>query len=371
MVEELTMAEARLVRLRSQRLHPETNAPTVREAVAGVCGVQAQAQQAAELAVRARCQDLTASHVTTALFEDRSIVRTWCMRGSLHLLATTDVPWMLSVFGPVFVARSKRRLSSLGFDEETCELAMKEIESSLAAHGPLTRMEIATSLTEAGIRIDPDSQAPYHLIRRGALLGILCEVAPKDGEKAYDLLDEWVSLNDPPDRETALSELARRYLEAYQPATVEDFASWSKLPMRDVRTGWELIDDEITTISTNGQAATVLIDSFPVDITPDSVILRLLPAYDTYLLGYDGREHAIPAEYDSCVWPGGGIIRPIVTLNGRTIATWQFDRSQEPLSVHIEPFDTFESVLEPSLRAEIDDIGRFLGTDIGYQLAGE
>lgn len=232
---ELSMDAARLIRLRSQRLHPETRTTSVREAVAGVCGVQAQGQQAAELSVRARSQGLTASQVTTALYQDRSVVRTWCMRGSLHLLVTTDLPWMLSLFGPVFVARSRRRLSNLGFDDEACEQAVKEIESSLATHGPLTRTEIAMSLNEAGITIDPDSQAPYHLIRRAALLGILCEVAPKDGEEAYGLLDEWVSMDDPPDRETALRELTRRYLEAYQPATVEDLASWSKLPMRDVR----------------------------------------------------------------------------------------------------------------------------------------
>lgn len=102
---------------------------------------------------------------------------------------------------------------------------MNEIESSLDAHGPLTRTEIATSLQEAGIKIDLDSQAPYHLIHRAALLGILCEVALKDGEESYDLLNKWVSLDDPPDRETALSELAHRYLKAYQPATIEDFAS--------------------------------------------------------------------------------------------------------------------------------------------------
>lgn len=371
MDDELSMDEVRVIRLRSQRLHPETSATAVREAVAGICGVQAQDQQAAGLAVRARSQGLTASHVTTALFKDRSIVRTWCIRGSLHLLATTDVSWILSVFGPVFVARSRRRLSNLGFDDEACEQAMNEIESSLAAHGPLTCTEIATSLQEAGIKIDLDSQAPYHLIRRAALLGILCEVAPKDGAESYDLLDKWVSLDDPPDRETALSELARRYLKAYQPATIEDFASWSKLPMRDVRKAWGLINADTTTISIEGKAATVLTDNFPVETDSDSVILRLLPAYDTYVLGYDGREHTVPAEYDSRVWPGGGIIHPIVTLNGHTIGTWKLVRSQKSPSIQVELFAQLDSELESYLQAEIDDISHYLDADIEYQLTSK
>lgn len=122
------------------------------------------------------------------------------------------------------------------------------------------------------------------------------------------------------------------------------------------------------TINIDGETATVLTDDFSANTDSDSVILRLLPAYDTYVLGYNGREYTVPAEHDSRVWPGGGIIRPIVTLNGRTIATWKFDRSQKPLSIQVESFASFESEFEPYLQAEIDDISHFLGVDIEHQL---
>ncbi len=377
----LSSDELRRLRLRSQRLRHRSDGATVEDVVSDVLALQAQDPNAATLGVRVRSDGPTASDVEAALYEDRSVIRTWCMRGTLHLVATEDVPWLLSLFGPVFVARGRRRLAELGFDDEGSERAVEAIRVALDDHGPLTRAEICDAIREADVDIDPRSQAIAHLVRRAALLGVACKVAPKDGDEAYGLLDEWVSPDDPPDRETALSRLARRYLVAYQPASLADFAAWSKLPMSDARRGWELIAGETTTVDVGGgedrdgdslsvlatEGVSVMDGVEPDETESDETRFRLLPAFDAYLLGYATRERAIPAEYHARVHPGGGMIRPTVVLDGRGIATWRLDRTRGTPSVVVSPFDAAEADFERGLSAEVDDLGRFLDTEVEYR----
>ena len=47
---------------------------------------------AAELSLWARVDALTAADVPAALWQHRSLVKTWCMRGTLHLLTAEDLP---------------------------------------------------------------------------------------------------------------------------------------------------------------------------------------------------------------------------------------------------------------------------------------
>lgn len=354
--------DARRLRLRSQRLSPSTGEDAVADVVRAVCGVQSQEARADALAVRARSRGLTATDVETALYEDRSVVRTWCMRGTLHLVAASDLPRLRSVFGPVFVARSRRRLRELGLDDERCERAMDAIRDALG-DGPLTRDETAESLRRAGIDVDPGGQAIYHLVRRAALLGILCEVAPVDGNAAYGLLEDWVSLEEPRNRETALAGLARRYLAAYGPVALEDFASWSGLHGKGIRTAWERVDADDVLV--DGRPARMLTHAGadrrpPAERAP---VVRLLPGYDAYLLGYAPANRPISPEHRSRIQPGGGVIRPTVIVDGRAVATWRLDRSRATASVSVDAFDDLADY-GPRIEAEVNDVGRFLEIEV-------
>ncbi len=156
-------------RLRAQRIAPRAaDDVTVGDLVGSVCGVQAQEKPAAALSVRARRRGLTATDVERALYDERSVVRTWCMRGTFHLVATEDLPWLLAVFGPTFATRGPdpRRLAELGFDEKRVEAVVETIGEVLADAGPLTREDIAEHLVDHGIEVDPTTQTVYHLIRR-------------------------------------------------------------------------------------------------------------------------------------------------------------------------------------------------------------
>jgi len=385
----LSIADVRLLRLRAQRLGPDTGADTVPEVVRSTCGIQAQDRGAGTLSIRPRNRDLTAADVERALTEERSIVRTWCMRGTLHFVASEDLSWLLSLFGPHYTARGpeRRALAEGGIDDEAADRAMAVIHDALAADGPLTREEIAAHLRDGGVDVDPEGQAPYYLVRRAALCGVLCEVTPKDGTIAYDLLDEWLpssaAFDRTPDRDDALATLARRYLRAFGPATVEDFATWCRLYKRDVRKAWHLIGDERVAVRTDGddtddermamladrvsEIEVVTADESGADRDHDDDhdrVVRLLPYYDTSLLGYETDSRGVPAEYTKRVWPGSALIRPTVTIDGRTVGIWTLDRSRKIATVEIEPFDTLDETTELGIDAEIRDIGRFLDCEI-------
>src|SRR5712692_3061393 len=118
----LSNDQFRFLRLRAQRLipQPEDNLTSVAGLVQVLCGIQAQDAHAATLAVRVRSLGLVFGDVEHARVRERSIIRTWGQRGTLHLLATEDFAWLLPLLGPIFIAGDRSRRAGLGLDEETC-----------------------------------------------------------------------------------------------------------------------------------------------------------------------------------------------------------------------------------------------------------
>jgi hypothetical protein len=248
MTRSLSTDALRALRLRAQLLASEP-ALGVREAVARVVAVQAQAAQPARLAVRARTGGLVAADVDRAANTERDVVRSWALRGTLHMVAAADLRWMVGLLGPVFVKAGKRRREQLGLDERTCQRALAAIEKVLKGSRPLTRAELVERIADEGVRIDPRTQAPPHLLGYAANQGLICRGPDAErGEPTYVLLDEWVPAAPPRDRDDALAELARRYLAGHGPAGVRDFIAWSGLPATDARLAWRLLGHELAPV---------------------------------------------------------------------------------------------------------------------------
>jgi hypothetical protein len=343
---------------------------SVAEVVSAVGGLQAQDTPASRLALRPRSSGLDEAAVRRACNQDRSVVRLWAMRGTLHLVAAEDAGWLVALLGPVFAAAGRRRRLQLGLDDAVCRRAMAALPDVLAG-GPLSRAELVGRLGAEGVRIDPRGQAPAHLVAFAALAGLLCRGPDLDGDEAsYVLLEDWVGAGpraegramEPQD---ALAELARRYLGGHGPAAPEDLAAWSGLPAGRARRAFELVAGELREVELAGRRLWAPAGAPATRARPGSgrPLVRLLGRFDDYLLGWRDRELILDPRFARRIQAGGGWIHPAVVVDGRVAGTWRARRAAGRLEVTVEPFGRLPAGTRPGLEAEAADLGRFLGLE--------
>ncbi len=363
-------AQVRRARFASQHLTDETRlGPSPADVASAICGVQAQVPAAAALAMRARSKGLVAEDVPRALSAERSIVRTWLMRGTLHVTAAQDVRWLLALFGPVFDAGGRRRRLELGLDEATCHAGLAVIRDVLGKLGPLTRHQILEHLLARGVRIASSGPPLIHLIAHAGRVGVICLGPPRGSDDTYVLLDDWVPRGKPVVRDAALAELARRYLAAYGPATEDDLATWSGLPIGDARGAIKAIVTELREIGAAGRTMWILTGRLS-GAAGGNPVMRLLPNFDTYVLGYRDRDLMIAPEFTSRIQRGGGWLHPALAVDGWIIATWHLQRRKGQLDVIVEPFESLDQAALSDLQEEVADVSRFAGQPAELTIAG-
>lgn len=346
----MTPGEVRRRRAVAQRLHrPPVGGVT--DLVRGLLAVQAQDVRAYPHALRARATGLAMADLDAARASGEVVV-TWLMRGTLHLVAARDVGWLHALTAGRQSTSGKRRLRQLGV-VDVAERAVELVDDALADGAPHTRAELTGRL--AGIGVPARGQAAIHLLGLAARRRV-CVLGPAvDGEPAYVSWRAWVGDGEVP-VDDPLVELARRYLAAHGPATDADLATWSGLPLRDVRAGLRAIGDELVS-ETDGLLA--LRRSVPDESPP--LPPRLLPAFDPYLLGWRDRTFAVDPVHATAVAPGGGVVRATVAVDGRLVGTWRASRSGGRLRVALEPFESLDGDVEEALREEAVEASRFEG----------
>jgi hypothetical protein len=324
--------------------------------------VQAQEPRAAKLAFRARARGITAADVDIARTEERSLLRAWCMRKTIHLIATEDAGWLLPLFSDAIVRWARKRLGDFGLDHNGQERALRLLHDAVDAEGALTRPELAERLERAGF--ETGNEFKVHLWLLATLEGDLCLGPDRGASACLVRTEDWIGRPERRDRDESLAELARRYLGAYGPATDRDLARWAGLPLRDARLGCERIAAELGEVELGGERLLVL---GRLPRRGRSPVVRMLGAFDNYNLGYCDRGFSLAPEHEKQVNPGGGIVRPAITVDGAHVATWSSKRSGRRLRVTVEPFEPLNAATERAIEAEVADIGRYEG--LGASLA--
>ncbi|MCU1659687.1 MAG: hypothetical protein JWO57_4343 [Pseudonocardiales bacterium] len=320
------------------------------EAARLTTAIQAQDPGASRLGIRSRSASVTESDVRRAIDVDRTVVRTWLMRATIHLVATEDVRWLSAALGPAIARKFRKRWLDLGLSDELLARAVAELPGILAS-GPRTRTQIVTALAERGVVVDPSDQAPTHLLLHATTIGLVCRGLDRGRDATFALLDAWVpDAPSGPRGDDALAELARRFFAAFSPATAADFTTWSGLASSSAIA---LIRDELRPVDIDGRAGFCL-----GEVEPRRG-LRLLSAYDNYLIGYRDRELIIDADRRAAVYVGG-VIKPTVLLDGRVVGTWRLARGTEQVTVEVMPFGELTRAVRTAIDAEVADIGRFL-----------
>jgi hypothetical protein len=365
---QVTVDELRSLRTRAQCLAPRLPKQALVDVVKALCGVQAQLPSAMELALRARVKDLTIEDIEKSRVEDRTLVRTWCMRGSMHLLAADDLDWQLSSLAPS-VRRSAWHWfeQKHGLDRDYVSQILDEALRVLRSNGPTTRPDLMEAVAAAhGPQAIP---AAAGVVQLNGLLGRVCFGPDRGAEPTYVALEEWLGRTVSVSEKASYETLARRYLQGYGPAGPRDLAAWWGCSLAEARKAWAALEPDLTEMSVEGQPVWRL--SSPLsgahDARRQGRIVRLLPAFDQYLLGYDVRDFAVPAIYQERVFHGGQLV-PVVLVDGSAEGTWRYERRGKQFRIVVESFSSLSSDVRDLIAEEADDIGRFyhLTIDLGF-----
>jgi hypothetical protein len=341
------VAETGLARLVAQRL-AGPRAPDPAAAVRRLLAAQAQDLPGALVSTALRTDGAARAAVERAL-DAGELVRSWPMRGTLHLVAADDLPWLLALTAPRVVAGAGHRRARLELDDATLERAREVAVGALAGGRRLRRAELVAAWGGAGLPVT--GQRAYHLLWHLAQTGTLCLGPLRDGEQQIVLLDEWITRPRRPEREEALGELAGRYFRGHGPASVRDFTRWTGLAAADVRAGVALARPGLEAAQVDG------VEHLFDPEAPDRLRAHreeargvlLLPGFDEFVLGYADRGAVLPPEHASLIVPGGnGVFRPTVVSGGRIVGTWRHAGRGARRTVEATPFAAFD---EPVARA--------------------
>jgi hypothetical protein len=310
---------------------------TPAEAVRWLTAVQAQDLPGALTSVALRTQRGSRAAVTAAL-DAGEVVRSWPMRGTLHLTAAADLPWMLALLAPKMLAGAVGRRATVGLTEEDVARARDLAAAALGGGRRLGRAELIGALAAGGV--PTEGQRGYHLLWWLSQTGLTCLGPTADGDQQFVLLDEWVPAPRRLEREEALGELARRFFASHGPATVKDLVRWAGVGVRDVKAGLAVAAGDLEQLDVDGTA------HWMDPATPGRLAgaraeaegVHLLPGFDELVLGYADRSCTVPAAFAERIVPGNnGMFRATAVHAGTAVGVWRTGRGKGR-PIELEPF---------------------------------
>jgi Winged helix DNA-binding domain len=357
---------------RARRHHLSTRATDPERVVADLCGLHAQLASSAELTLHARVEGLAPGWVADALWTRRALVKTWAMRGTLHLLPAAEYP------------RWQAGLATLrGYEKpvwlRNFHLTRAELDALLAAvpaaldGRTLARAELADEvarLTRLPALAEKLRTSWGAYLKPSATRGDLCFAAAADNGTGavFARPDQWLGLPPPgeadpaADPTVALSWVARRFLAVNAPATPEDFNRWwarslSPAAARRLLAG---LGDAVE-VSVAGTPAWMLATDVAeaAAAEPDETV-RLLPAFDQYVVA--ATRHArqlMPGDFTDRVYRPQGWLSPVLLVGGGMAGVWSAERKGGALRVEVAPFTRLPARLRPAIEAEAERLAAF------------
>lgn len=304
-----------------------------------------------------------------AAFTSGALVRSWPMRGTIHVVAAEDIGWMQAATNHRVLPGAVKRRAFLGLDDASLARMTDIAVDRLAGGNSLSREELGAAWTEAGIG-DPEKglgQWRYHVIWWLCQNGITVPgpVGEGGGEPRLVLADEWITAPRALEGDEALAELARRFALGRGPVQEKDLAWWTGLTVRDARRGIAAAESagELTAVEVEGVRhwadPALLSATAPV---PDAALL--LPGFDEHLLGYTDRSAVLDQQHFERIVPGrNGMFRATVVEGGRVVGVWTRTLRAKQTKIAVEAFPE-ERVDLARLRAPAEAWGAFTGAAV-------
>ncbi|TMR03043.1 winged helix DNA-binding domain-containing protein [Actinomadura soli] len=350
----VTWAQVLAWRMRRQFIESAADAGALQIA-RRLAGVQAQVASAAEFAVAIRQTAPETGAVQRAILDERTLVKTWAMRGTLHLLPADEAAAYLVLCAAVRNWEKPVWQRNFGATPADLEAIAEAAAGALADGAVLTREELTTAVVEeTGSRhlAEVLGSGWGTLLKPLAWWGVLC-YGPSQGTRVTFTSPErwlpgWTGL---PSMEDAARTAIHAFLGAHGPATPDMFDNWLMRKLnrkKDVKAWFAAAEDGLSTIEVEGVQMYVL-DEHRDELlnTEPSTSVRLVGAFDQYVLGAGtGASYLVPAERRKEVSRAGGWISPVVLYEGRVAGVWEAKDADVTVTA-------FEDVPTAPLRDEV------------------
>lgn len=364
----------RIAAWRVGRHHLDQRAPagSMLAVASQLCGLHAQVLSSATLALWARVEALDPRAVQRALWEDRTLVKTWAMRGTLHLLPTDDLPlWHAAL-------STSRRYRKPGLWRRF-GLTLDELDRLTEAIGDaldgcvMTREELAqkvrrlTGSAKFGAKLAFGSWGT--ILKPAAMTGRLC-FGPSVGQHVrFTRPGSWVGAAPAPqmDTQAATATVTHRFLAAYGPATYHDLARWwGGGGIITARQWIAALGEEVSPVEVGGAQAWMLAaDAHEARGLPSQRSARLIPAFDQYVIGASRHaEHLLPGDLRSRVYRPQGWISPVLLVNGLMQGVWRHEIKSGRVEIVIEPFVKVPAWVRSGAEEEAERLAAFLGCNL-------
>ena len=366
---KLTWSRAAAWRIRRHHLDRRAPAGSLLAVTHRLCGLHAQVLSSAELTAWARIEDLERGAVRRALWEDRTLVKTWAMRGTLHLLPANELSLWHAALGTIRrYLKEEQWQKNFGITIEELDRVTEAVAEALDGR-ILTREELAkevvgrTGSAALGKMLAQSSWGT--ILRPAAFSGRLC-FGPSVGPRVrFTSPRSWLATAPPPvDPRMASAAVTRRFLSAYGPATYQDLARWwTGGGVGNAREWIAALGDEVTPVEVEGVPAWMLAsDAREAGELPNPRSVSLLPAFDQYVVAASPHaDNLLPGDWRGRVYRPQGWISPVLLVNGRMHGTWRHTVKGNRVEVVVQPFITAPTWVRRAAALEAERLAEFLG----------
>ncbi len=369
----LTWEQVHAWRLEQQCLLPRWDRRNFIRAVERVLGVQAQVLSAAELSIGARVEGLTRAQVQRALWQDRALVKTWAMRGTIHVFAAADLPLVVAARCADGGRYGLRYFLQLGFTEPQYDEFLRAVPEVLGAE-PMTREALASGVAER-MKTPAVSRALLEsswgtLWKPSMFRGELC-FGPSEGRtNTFVNPRQWLNAWREWEPQEAQREITRRYLRAYGPATPRDFGFWwDGGGTAFGKKMFESLGEEVETVDVEGWKATALrstLEALAQGKAGPSV--RLLPMFDVYVLTQSRNlEPVLAKEHKGQVFRPAAWVSATVLVDGKMKGVWEYETRKEQTLVKIRMFTPTAEQVRRGIEAETQRLASFLESNVAVE----
>lgn len=370
MTHEMTWPTANVRRLRRHALLPSAATETdPAEIAAVICGAHAQVLSAAELSLALRIREATRATIQRALWDDHRLIKTYGPRGTVHLLATKDLPIWTAALAAIPAqslfpdgvrltpVQAEEIVNAIGRALDNADLTIDELDRAI--------VDLVGSW--AGDRVMPAFQDLWPRWRQAvgtaSHRGVLCFGPNKGRRVTYANPRRWLPEFRPAPQDEAIATVITRYLYAYGPATAQQFAQWFGAPLGWASDQFERHSQKLTKIKLDGTSAWVASsDTKAPDDEEVKGSVLLLPYFDAYIVGSHPRNRLFPGKAATrALAPSGQAGNyPVLLVDGVVAGVWHQRRSGRQIEITVEPLGRLTAGQHRALEAQVDRVGQVL-----------